>query len=234
MRTLSVIAGLLLAVSSVQADSEYSSSIRVLGKCAGFFRGGAQRVSFPGGPSTISCPVAVRIRNGEGDPLPSFRFDITDSARPAVARCRLRESSVRAAAGTTDSRGRSRVRVRLMRRCARHSLSVTAVAPAAVETRVPEICPDLIRSMNQELDRIQSCFKDADCGQVLHGTSCGCTMDKVARKDADSSFFNALHEAAADRCNAGMVSVCTCPPASGFRCISGRCRWAYTEEVHIF
>lgn len=90
---------------------------------------------------------------------------------------------------------------------------------------------DFVRQQTQdELARIQACNTDAECGQILHGTSCGCTRDLVARLDADADAFRAWNELTIDgeRCNA-FISTCDCPNADGFVCAKGRCAWNYVN-----
>ena len=90
-------------------------------------------------------------------------------------------------------------------------------------------CTDITRDMNQELEAIQSCGSDDECGQVLEGTSCGCTRNLVARKDADISRFEVLNRESNERCE-GLVSTCDCPAADGFKCASNRCTWNYQSQ----
>lgn len=90
---------------------------------------------------------------------------------------------------------------------------------------------DFVRQQTQdELTHIQACNTDADCGQVLHGTSCGCTRDLVARLDANADAFHAWNEMTIDGepCNA-FASTCDCPNADGFVCAKGRCAWNYVN-----
>ena len=95
----------------------------------------------------------------------------------------------------------------------------------------PDECVDIEQDIAIELDDIQSCTADADCGQVLVGTSCGCTRNLVARVDADISDFQALQQQAAElECDTGFVSVCDCPAAAGFRCDAGTCAWNYVSD----
>src|SRR5688572_5383363 len=72
---------------------------------------------------------------------------------------------------------------------------------------------------------------EAESGQVLTGTSCGCTRDWVARNDADTTTFYQLQEELAQgSCDATMSSVCDCPEAYGFACETGQCTWNYTDS----
>src|SRR5690349_4637608 len=95
---------------------------------------------------------------------------------------------------------------------------------AAVGGKPGELsCTDLSSKLGAELDSIQSCESDEDCGQPLQGTSCGCTRDLVARKDADVARFEELFREYGDRCDGFGGSTCDCPAADGFKCSSNRC-----------
>jgi hypothetical protein len=92
-------------------------------------------------------------------------------------------------------------------------------------------CDDVRRKTESELERIQYCTTDAECGQVLVGTSCGCTRNLVARFDADATAFHELkgQEVNGERCNE-FTSSCDCPNAVGFVCAGGRCAWNYMKD----
>jgi hypothetical protein len=79
-----------------------------------------------------------------------------------------------------------------------------------------------------ELRRQQSCTAATECGQVIQGSSCGCTRDLVARNDADISKLRALlnEQIGSDRCTL-LASTCDCPEADGFACTNGLCTWNY-------
>lgn len=73
---------------------------------------------------------------------------------------------------------------------------------------------------------VRACTVAADCGQILVGTSCGCTRERVARLGADTTRDYALiDEASTLGCDLGLVSPCDCPPVSGFGCVAGTCTW---------
>lgn len=98
-------------------------------------------------------------------------------------------------------------------------------------TNPSDECIDIEQDLAIELDDIQSCTDDADCGQVLIGTSCGCTHNLVARVDADPTDFEELQQDAFDHeCEVGFTSVCDCPEAAGFRCDAGTCAWNYVSD----
>jgi hypothetical protein len=91
-------------------------------------------------------------------------------------------------------------------------------------------CDAIVEAFESEAASIRSCTADTECGQVLAGTSCGCTRNWVARHDADTSDFEAImaeaHEAGCML--PGTISTCDCPPADGFVCDAGVCGWNYT------
>jgi hypothetical protein len=93
-----------------------------------------------------------------------------------------------------------------------------------------DACAAIEAAFLTEAAAIRSCTVDAECGQVLPGTSCGCTRNWVARLDADASTFDGIVEQAneAGCMLPGTISTCDCPPADGFRCDAGVCGWNYT------
>ena len=105
-----------------------------------------------------------------------------------------------------------------------------AIAPADPGLPLPQLqsCDQIEAAFTNELASIQACTRDADCGLVLEGTSCGCTREKVARLDADTTRFYAILDRALDRqCDVPIGSTCDCPPAGGFACVQNRCTWNY-------
>ncbi|MCB9680989.1 MAG: hypothetical protein H6733_05905 [Alphaproteobacteria bacterium] len=87
-------------------------------------------------------------------------------------------------------------------------------------------CPQVIADFVAEADDVRACVLDTDCGQVLTGTSCGCTRDWVARVGADTTdFYRLLSQAGS--CGYGLASTCDCPSTSGFLCDAGTCTWNY-------
>jgi hypothetical protein len=92
-----------------------------------------------------------------------------------------------------------------------------------------ETCEDVVDAFTAETAEVRACTADADCGQVLTGTSCGCTRNWVAAHDADLATWNELRDLAGEmQCSLpGMISTCDCPPADGFACHDGTCTWNY-------
>ncbi len=90
-------------------------------------------------------------------------------------------------------------------------------------------CDAMVSAFQAETTEIRACEADADCGQVLSGTSCGCTRNWVARTDADIDLWDSLRDDAQDAgCSIpGMISTCDCPAADGFACNDGVCGWNY-------
>jgi len=92
----------------------------------------------------------------------------------------------------------------------------------------PATCEALIADFEAETQAIRSCEEDAECGQVLAGTSCGCTRDWVARTDADTTAWQeALDAATSNRCEVSLASPCDCPAAEGYACVDNICTWNY-------
>ena len=97
------------------------------------------------------------------------------------------------------------------------------------DTSPPATCEQVEDAFQAELARVQACSVAAQCGQVLAGTSCGCTRNLVARLDADTQDLYALMDQAASwSCDLGLTSPCDCPETDGFTCHLGRCAWDYT------
>lgn len=91
-----------------------------------------------------------------------------------------------------------------------------------------DVCEELIVAYEAETAEIRSCSDDADCGQVLTGTSCGCSRNWVARNDADISTWEDIRSQANDEgCTIGGISTCDCPATDGFECDAGVCNWNY-------
>lgn len=106
--------------------------------------------------------------------------------------------------------------------------SDTTADTTAGTTGAIEDCDALLAAFWAEVAEIRGCEEDKQCGQVLTGTSCGCTRNWVARLDADTSHFLALVDLAGElRCELPFISTCDCPEADGYRCDAGTCSWNY-------
>ncbi|MDI1432812.1 hypothetical protein [Polyangium sorediatum] len=89
-------------------------------------------------------------------------------------------------------------------------------------------CAEIEVELPKEQAAIMSCTADAQCGQELKGTSCGCTRNLVARLDADTTrFYELLTTSQELQCDDGVGSTCDCPNAEGFVCKNGFCAWNY-------
>ncbi|MCH9682237.1 MAG: hypothetical protein K0V04_12435 [Deltaproteobacteria bacterium] len=92
----------------------------------------------------------------------------------------------------------------------------------------PMTCEELLAAFAAETTLIRSCDLPEQCGQVLLGTSCGCTRDWVARSDADLTQWEALVQQGNEmECGLPFGSSCDCPEADGFTCDTGECSWNY-------
>lgn len=102
------------------------------------------------------------------------------------------------------------------------------------DTADPRTCDDVVAEFAAESATIRTCVEPSECGQVLTGTSCGCTRNLVARNDADTTAFYALmaeaNEMEGGTCDLGLTSTCDCPEAYGFDCVDAVCTWDYTER----
>lgn len=112
--------------------------------------------------------------------------------------------------------------------CMANAAGVSIVSEGECEPE-PKDCDTLVSAVLDEAAAIRSCSADAECGQPLAGTSCGCTRDWVARSDADTdTFYALLDQAFSAGCEVpGTISTCDCPPANGFVCDAGMCQWNY-------
>jgi hypothetical protein len=91
-------------------------------------------------------------------------------------------------------------------------------------------CKSLEKDLQTTLASVQKCMTAGDCAQPIPGSSCGCTRDLVARKDADLSSYLALRAKSAELgCDTGGGSTCDCPNAEGFACINNVCAWNYVN-----
>ncbi|MFT6143638.1 MAG: hypothetical protein ACJAZO_001612 [Myxococcota bacterium] len=107
--------------------------------------------------------------------------------------------------------------------------SGNGTAPEPEPEPNPTTCAQAYDAVAAEQDSIQACTADAECGQVLTGTSCGCTRDLVARTDANADRFYELLAIQSDLECGGLVSTCDCPPADGFACVDSACTWDYID-----
>jgi len=80
------------------------------------------------------------------------------------------------------------------------------------------------------LSSAQKCTSATECGQTIQGSSCGCTRDAVARKDADLTSYLAIRNKLVELgCDGGLGSTCDCPNADGFACVNNACGWNYVS-----
>ena len=101
------------------------------------------------------------------------------------------------------------------------------VGPQPGPPAADDPCSEAEAALQREVEKLTRCDSDAQCGQVLEGTSCGCTRNVVARLDADLATFETRQARMQELGCGGMVSVCDCPPADGYVCAQGHCAWDY-------
>jgi hypothetical protein len=96
---------------------------------------------------------------------------------------------------------------------------------------VVDTCGPIEQDFATEVAEIRACETADECGQVLAGTSCGCTRNWVARIDADLADYEEIRaKLEANACDQpGTISTCDCPAADGFACEAGICTWNYTN-----
>ena len=90
-----------------------------------------------------------------------------------------------------------------------------------------ETCEELYVELEDELSSLQACSADAECGQILEGTSCGCTNELVARKEFDTTRFRGLQRRGDELGCTSKTTDCVCPVADGFVCTGGVCGWKH-------
>jgi hypothetical protein len=173
--------------------------------------------------STITDAALARlaVRNLFGQP----------GAAPAAAV--VRSTLIPPAAQVTGRNVRPTDADMLMRRLAVLFLLLAGCSGSS-ENNLAALCVEL----RAELNAVQTCTSADDCGQVMTGTSCGCTRNLVARSDADLSTFSRLKaEVGAKLGNPDepiecrglqFGSTCDCPVTDGFTCTQNRCAWNYT------
>lgn len=119
-------------------------------------------------------------------------------------------------------------------RFAEEQLSPNAPKEDHADIHFENVCHDL----KEEINRVRSCNSESECGQVITGTSCGCSHDLVARINADISKFQQLkkeyealasvsNELPSECSNINFGSFCDCPRTYGFACENNVCTWNY-------
>jgi hypothetical protein len=100
------------------------------------------------------------------------------------------------------------------------------------DTGAYETCEQVVDAFWEETAEIRSCTEAAECGQVLTGTSCGCTQNWIARLDTDTTEFYGLIETAnLMSCELIPDSDCSCPAVYGYACDAGTCQWEYDSPL---
>lgn len=94
-------------------------------------------------------------------------------------------------------------------------------------------CDQVLDQLAAEQAAVQACTTWSECGQVMTGTSCGCTRDLVARLDADTTdYYATLARAGELECDLP-DSTCDCPDAYGFDCVDHTCAWDYASGPYL-
>lgn len=182
-----------------------------------------------GAPANASVGVAASLRGTVTPPAacpPALQGLCLDLASPTLL-----------ATGRSDAAGAATLTARAPAGLpVGATVSLQAAAAAGAASRVGNVtaatvldpaCPQIIADFQAEATAIRSCNAPGECGQVLHGTSCGCTRDWVARNNANPArFYQLLQDAGA--CGFGLVSTCDCPQTYGFDCVQHTCTWDYT------
>lgn len=91
-------------------------------------------------------------------------------------------------------------------------------------------CESMVEALAAELSEIQQCESDEDCGASVGEGTCGCTRATPVRLDAESTeYVNLLMAVKNAACASVGGSVCDCPKADGFVCVSNKCAWNYVR-----
>jgi len=205
---------------------EEKLTLSVKGACAGFFRG-PQPLLVRHLPSDMQCRVVVKSASRASKSARGRRFvslQAQDQAHGERSGCLIIPEFKNLGLAPLNRRGKATFEVKFDKSLEpyRYQLFARFSSPAI------EQCASLVEALVAEESRIRTCRYDEDCGQVLN-TSCGCTRNKVAAKDADAVvFYELLSEVMARHCdNYPTITVCDCPPANGFKCENGLCKWNY-------
>lgn len=119
-------------------------------------------------------------------------------------------------------------------------LIIPEINPASIDKRVDfpwdytapeqsEPCIETRRKIGEEYNLVSYCEDDSDCGQFIERTSCGCSNNLVANKDANlDSFYKLLDLGINNSCNFldFTISTCECEEFKGFICKNSRCEVA--------
>jgi hypothetical protein len=94
------------------------------------------------------------------------------------------------------------------------------------------VCDGVLSELKSTLSSAQKCASAAECGQPIPGSSCGCTRDLVARKDANLAPYLELKSKASELgCLDDGGSTCDCPSTDGFACVDNVCAWNYANTL---
>lgn len=91
-------------------------------------------------------------------------------------------------------------------------------------------CDALEPMFDEAVEAVRGCTEASECGTVIPGFTCGCTLDWVGRLDADPEALTEVAQIGLDG-GCGWVdsdSRCDCPPADGFACVDNLCTWNYS------
>jgi hypothetical protein len=101
--------------------------------------------------------------------------------------------------------------------------------PGAASEVIPDECEGVEKELAIELENIQACVADSDCGASEPFDTCGCTRALPVRVGAVTKRYIELKKAS-NVCTQSGGGVCDCPPANGFLCTESRCAWNYVTD----
>jgi hypothetical protein len=202
--------------------------VEITGPCASLFNGGRQIILSPVSVDcTASVSTAMAKFSGTVSLIVTRRTVSTLSISTTQKRRTIRRRYIK-----NYSKTDPKVTFSFLLRSSSANMRYTIRAYTTAVTSNEGQCDTAFNEFTKESLLIRSCTKDSDCGQPLVGTSCGCTRDHVARKNASlSSFYETLARAANLNCLDALpiTSPCDCPAVSGSYCNAGICDWKYTS-----
>jgi len=203
--------------------------VTISGACADLFKGGRQIKLTD---KNLPCSAAVVSPNQSivtGDAWVVITRRLVSSRRSSVPEPRR---TSRKRYGKTYSKAGQEINFDFQLRGSQAQVRYSIRAFSLSGPQIISECDAIFDDFTEESVRIRSCTQDSDCGQALPGTSCGCTRDHLARKDASTTYFyEILARAESFNCTEALpiASACDCPEVLGSYCNAGICDWKYVS-----
>ncbi len=229
------VAIVLAATTNVAfAKNANGRRIQITGECAKYFRGGKQVRAIHGSRrcSFVAKVSGLALSESGGVELTiSRRF----TAAASILKTSVKSTVInRRHSYSPDPNGKisGSFLVHGNKGLSRYTLKLPPVSDL---TDILPSCSELTDAIEVEGSFIRSCTQDSDCGQVLSGTSCGCTRNLIARNDADvSQYYRLIDQAVSQECSEALpISTCDCPQVTGVGCHQGICGWNYVPSSEV-